>query len=79
MALVFQSIATFRYAVANLCKKPVDGYTSCKADIHKCFEGLTFPDIWEKHYLIRSAGDIRIIKVRLPQNTRGKSKNMAMP
>lgn len=64
--MTFLSMATFRSSLLSLCRRPRDGYHSCKTDICHYFKELSFDDIWCKPYLIHDSADIRIIKIRLP-------------
>lgn len=66
--MIFNSIPTFRSSLDQLCKKERNGYHLCKNDIYKALENMSFKDIWELNYLIKDSGNIRVIKLRVPNS-----------
>lgn len=65
---MFFSTTTFCDAVENLCSKAKNGYHLCQEDINSFFRNLSFDDIWSLKVLIKDSGNIRVIKVRLPNS-----------
>lgn len=68
MPISFLSISTFKNEVKNLCKKEKNGYHFCKQDICNKFKYMSFDDIWEMATRMRESGDVRLIKVRIPNS-----------
>lgn len=61
----FVSTSTFRKSIQLLTKRDASGYKSCCKDICNELENASFDDIFNKHFLVKESGDVRIIKLRI--------------
>ena len=75
MSADFVSINVFRDSLESLCKKEKYGYSSCIKDIENVFKDLTFDQIWDLHTRLIENGDVRVIKVRIPNSGQNLSKS----
>lgn len=66
--MVFYYTSDFEKAVAQLCKKKKDGYTSCITDIKDELRSLTIEQLWELPFNIYTDQPLRIIKTRIPNS-----------
>ena len=72
----FRATSYFLAHLENLCKKPKDKYSSCRKDIAKAFPlNQTFGELWMSFDTILDSGNIKIVKVRVPNSEQkiGKS------
>jgi len=61
----FVSTSTFRESLKKLTKRSDSGYKSCHLDICNELKDVSFDDIFNRHFLVRESGDLRIIKLRI--------------
>jgi hypothetical protein len=66
--LNFVSTSTFRESLKKLTKRSDSGYKSCCLDICSELKDASFNDIFNRHFLVKESGDLRILKLRI-QNT----------
>jgi mRNA-degrading endonuclease RelE of RelBE toxin-antitoxin system len=71
--LLLVSTLSFRETLGLLVKKESNGYSSCIQDILNEFKDKTFDDIFNKHFLIREIGNVRVIKLRIQNSELGLS------
>jgi hypothetical protein len=58
----------FLEQLQKLTKRSDSGYSSCLNDIRQNFKNQTFDDIYARHYLLRQTGELRLIKIRIPNS-----------
>lgn len=63
--LNFVSTTTFRESLKKLTKRSDSGYKSCCLDICNELKDVSFDDIYNRHFLVKESGDLRIIKLRI--------------
>ncbi|MDR1937758.1 MAG: hypothetical protein LBQ73_04575 [Tannerellaceae bacterium] len=55
----------FGRQIADLLKKPKDGYTSVEKDIYDCIRAKTYNELLDSHDMVRDEKNFRIVKMRL--------------
>jgi hypothetical protein len=63
--LDFVSTSSFRNSLTLLTKRPDSGYKSCPKDLCNALKDLSFEDIFNRNFLIREMGPLRVIKIRV--------------
>ncbi|NCT76142.1 MAG: hypothetical protein GXC78_16520 [Chitinophagaceae bacterium] len=61
----FVSISNFRDSLAKLLRRADSGYKSCSQDLCNELKNASFDDIFNRHFLIKESGDLRVIKLRI--------------
>lgn len=61
----FVSTTNFRESLKKLTKREDSGYKSCCLDICNELKDTSFDDIFNRHFLIKQSGEIRLIKLRI--------------
>src|SRR6187549_1655557 len=56
-----------------LTKREDSGYKSCGTDICNELKAASFDDIFNRHFLIRQTGEIRVIKLRIQNSDQNLS------
>jgi len=74
--LNFVSTTSFRESLNKLTKREDSGYKSCNKDICDELKEASFTDIFNRHFLIKQSGQIRLIKLRI-QNSDQKLSSAA--
>ena len=69
----FVSTTTFRESLNKLTKREDSGYKSCNTDICHELKEATFEDIFNRHFLIKQSGQIRLIKLRIQNSDQNLS------
>lgn len=72
----FVSTSSFRESLSKLTKRTDSGYKSCCKDLCNELKNASFEDIFNRHFLIRELGDLRVIKLRI-QNSHLKLSSAA--
>jgi hypothetical protein len=71
--LIFLTTSTFRSEFNLLTKRSDSGYSNCKQDILDAFDKQSFDDISARHNLLRVLGNIKVIKIRIPNSNSRQS------
>ena len=69
----FVSTSAFRESLNKLTKREESGYKSCITDICNELKAASFDDIFNRHFLIRQTGVIRVIKLRIQNSDQNLS------
>lgn len=69
----FITTSLFRNDLSRLLKRADAGYADCLKDICDCFENQSLNDIYARHTLLREQGEVRLIKIRIPNTTSNSS------
>ena len=75
MSLNFCSTQTFRQSVERLCKRRSDNNHSCEKDISKHLKDWSFNDIFEMKMRLKDLGEIRVLKIRIPNSHQNLSSS----
>jgi mRNA-degrading endonuclease RelE of RelBE toxin-antitoxin system len=73
--MVYYYTSDFDISLNDLLAKKKDGYSSCKKDIKKLFNNLTFEQIWIQRDNILDNIPFRVIKSRIPNSGQRLSKS----
>lgn len=68
MSFALLSIPTFNNSIEKLCKKKQYGYDGCRKEIYKILNHKSIDEVFLLGYILRSIGDVRISKIRLPDS-----------
>ena len=69
----FVSTSAFRESLNKLTKREDSGYKSSNTDICNELKAASFDDIFNRHFLIKQSGEIRLIKLRLQNSDQNLS------
>jgi hypothetical protein len=71
--LNFVSTSNFRESLYKLTKRADSGYKSCCKDLCDELKDASFDDIYNRHFLIKESGDLRVIKLRIQNSDQNLS------
>ena len=69
MSPAIKTTIDFRQSLHLLTKRQDAGYKDCEIDIISQLKGYSFEDINAMHFLMRSSGNCRLIKIRIGNST----------
>jgi len=67
------STSTFRESLKKLTKRDDSGYKNCCLDLCNELKDQSFDTLFNRHFLIRESGDLRVIKLRIQNSEQSLS------